>query len=333
MPRIQKVLIMALWATSPMLGVPSAGAAGHETGNGGGGLVCASGTTARVDLLDFWEGEVLRKLQIPQLDVNLDGALFKALAVYDRSGHHDLAESIHQRAVLIREKIGDGSGLPAGVQVAPPEDARNIFIEPGCQLVGIATYNDEFDTIDVDRDLYGKLSTTGRAGLIAHEAVYKVLRDEYGATDSRGARGITACLFATEPCPGLSVTDAVPDTGALRCSLEPGESTAETTFYLYFVPGQGGPGPDIRAPLWRLQFDEVAGLVPPAKTYFNLPASALVVTGSEVQSGRSFVRGRVYSRSSEDRWANIELPYSFDLKADANGGLRIDGRALRCVTP
>ena len=186
--------------------------AGHENGNCGGGIVCGQGDHMTVELLDFWEAEVLNGIKIERSRLSLDLQLQMA---FQRLQNHKFADILELRSIFnnmheMLDKNFDKIYLPAGIAIAPPEDARNLYIKKGCKLEGIAIYDDNKNILRFDNDLFSKLSQTDRAGLLIHEAVYKYLRDKYGATDSILARHITACAFSTYPCKELDFLSEVP---------------------------------------------------------------------------------------------------------------------------
>jgi hypothetical protein len=245
------------------------------------------------------------------------------------SGHAALAERVYASSLRIREQALAGPFLPPGVSIAPPADARNKFLPSECELKGIALYDDEYDALDLDESLHSKLSETGKAGLYFHEAIYKDLRARYHVKDSRAARAITACAFATPPCPTLFLDDGVPTKDAYVCETRAESGQRETRFSLFRGAEVSGPKGRV---YWRFQFDEIAGEAPPAKTYFDVIGSRLSVQSAIPRAIDSRLARRYTTRSDESRWKNIELSFSFQLDGGDSDTLLLDGLPVRCVS-
>ncbi len=180
---------------------------GHETGNGGGVMVCGEGDNLNVRLLDFWEEEKLNNRELVNAAMPFDlvaAEAFRRMSFFkDRFPMlvHILLIQLQLSDVFLRPEIG----------IEPPSDAQTIFFEKGCNLKGAAAFNDRLFHLNLDKALFSSMSTIDRLGLLFHEAIYIILRNDFGVTDSRLARELTACAFSKEPCRELN-TPAVLET-------------------------------------------------------------------------------------------------------------------------
>ena len=215
--------ILVVVADSLFAGLTNRGIAGHESGNGGGGMVCREKQPISVKLLDFWEAEALKGIEIRRTSASVYDQIQDAIQALTAQGQGGLVPNRHALDKLYYHVEVEHKGfLPPSVGIAPPSDALNSFIAKGCGLEGIALYDDEYNTLDLDRELYDALGSTDRAGLFIHEAIYKRLRDVFHVPDSRVARNLTACAFSTTPCAELNALDGIPTSGPLyQCTNLP----------------------------------------------------------------------------------------------------------------
>jgi hypothetical protein len=86
--------------------------------------------------------------------------------------------------------------LPKNAYIPRPKDINNEVEEKGCNIQGVASYNDQRELVLLDWSLFSKMSPTHQAALWFHEAIYKVLRDDAGASNSVRAREIVGYLFS-----------------------------------------------------------------------------------------------------------------------------------------
>jgi hypothetical protein len=171
--------------------------AGQES-HGGGALICLQkGGTFDADLLDLREA-LATGHEIPRsaepVESQIRAALNKLEAVEPR-----FAQSAWNAYFELQGSVKQPD---AGMALAPPIDAMIRQIPRGCFFAGVAIYRAKEKTLDLDPVVYAQLDATGQAALWVHEAIYKVLRDQRGATDSRAARRLTGRLFSTAPLEG-----------------------------------------------------------------------------------------------------------------------------------
>lgn len=145
-------------------------------GNGGDVVYCEVDGEPSVELLDYYEGRVIRGLTIPQRNADtLEEAtteLLNRLIEIDPLNGPELRTEVDefmQKAVFI-----------PGIVLNDIPDSEHIYIPRGCSLRQIAIQmvpklpgDHEFT---VSKDLWDLLSYADRAGLALHEVIYKRAR-------------------------------------------------------------------------------------------------------------------------------------------------------------
>lgn len=201
-------------------------AGGASTG-GGGAFVCrdeATGAIQSSELLDLWEGRLIQTWNIPLTNDPVDQQISKALLKLSKVD-----------TGLFRRALQELSNIQAKAQYLPPEvsfpvptDTLSIYSKAGCPLEGMMLYDGSFDRLNIASETYQHLTNnTNKAAAWVHETIYKLLRDLENQNDSREARKLTACLFATDDCLGTAGY-VIPNNGrTYYCS------NASQDFYAY----------------------------------------------------------------------------------------------------
>ena len=171
---------------------------GREIGNGGNSIVCETSNTAgektkSAYMLDLYEGRVLYNLET----ITETGALpEKELAEQTVSKLETLDQTY---AALVRHELENViqkiNLLPPGEGITPIPDSFHVSYPKHCDIKQLANYTKEHGIL-IDQDIWNLLDPIHRAALFVHEAVYKVERDLFGATNSIHARKIVAYLFS-----------------------------------------------------------------------------------------------------------------------------------------
>lgn len=170
-------------------------AVGGESSGGGGGFYCPGNDSAEV--LDIWEGRAVFGYTIPSSNEDIDAQINKAAINLNRLAPH-ISEEVRQLALTLKKQA---RALPAGVKLAFPHDALPNFEKPNCQLQGLMFFDGDQDIVLYDPLLKSKLvSKTDEAALWMHEALYKVLRDQFGEETSVATRKAVACVFSSKGC-------------------------------------------------------------------------------------------------------------------------------------
>jgi hypothetical protein len=265
-------LVLAPAALAVLAGVPSTALAGGTESHGGGGFVCkdAAGKIS-VELLDLWEAQHLplrddaqdpgRKLTIPHSDDATEeqiGRAFAKLARIDSVLHGQVTAAYKHYMGGHLQPIADPD-----VELARPSDVNQDHGKRGCELKGVASYDDDADILSIDPVLEQAMSRTDRAALYVHEAVYKAFRTQGRVSNSILARQLTAYLFAREEFPNPKAD--VPR-GAYYCEGGQTASGMPANAFYYYPAGNGT----------RFQFVALAGLRTWIKTSGDGDARALV---------------------------------------------------------
>jgi hypothetical protein len=194
MSKLTTLFFMALLAL-PQL----AAAQGNGGVRGGGAVLCEDFFgIQKLELLDLFEARRFGLVVPPSAKTvpeQVTDALTR-LAEVDVSFGREAARAHTDNQAIRRDP-------PPRMTLAPPNDLDLEFIPQGCQILAVAKYMPRYengrDVLFVDPANYARLSTsTDRAALEVHEAVYKVLRDRHDSRikDSRWARILTALLFS-----------------------------------------------------------------------------------------------------------------------------------------
>ena len=358
MKTTMSTLITVLLATTLL--ADAGHARGHESGNGGGGMVCRKNGALEVELLDYWEAEALKGLKIQRgssIPALLQRGVNNLIAMnpgtemssWVRIDSLDLFDRV--------QRLGDRWVQP-GVGIEPPRDALHKYKKKGCDVEGVALYDDLHRSIEVDRELYESMSATHQAGLFFHEAVYIYLRKKYLVSDSVAARNITACAMAETPCDELNASFGLPKNGPIFACRPTGwdypADYLEKQAYIGAVPEfhvypvrdgmwtqeleehpQRAVGPTLQ---WRFQLTKLGGTPPPAKAYFDQQMQGFRLDEQgHLVSVFSEIPHTVRTVSSSDRWKNIGVSFAFQIgyrhqrnDRTITRGVTINGHVLKC---
>ncbi len=78
-------------------------------------------------------------------------------------------------------------------------DANITIIGDGCRYQQAANWDERFGKLFIDKDIYEKLDSMNQAGLIIHEAIYKLSRETKVATETSDlVREVVARIFSDE---------------------------------------------------------------------------------------------------------------------------------------
>ena len=161
-----------------------------DVGNGGNVVVCgaASETPGRVELLDFYEGRVIRDfiVEMGGDELTVDQKVQYAL---DRLSKTDLSRATFYKKEL--EGFWKNTKFLAKVTIPEIPDAGPLPIPEGCELAQIAFQRNVDHPMDfryiIRKDLWDRLDKNNQAGLVLHEIAYReALR--YGHPNSVSAR-------------------------------------------------------------------------------------------------------------------------------------------------
>lgn len=209
-------LVLGLFV-SPAMGF----AMGPGASGGGKGVVCrdAQGGIQTAEILEFWEAREIHRLNLQpsrgsmleMLDASLNAlseSMYSgnsSLRTPDRIYRGSEALSIIFRGMS--RKLLQPDGEHQGTRIRRLRNARLTLTpdsyEPAtpasCAVEQIVRYEDyKFQTgsILINQDIFERLDEMNQAGLIAHEVLYKWLRDTTGETSSLRVRRAIGLAFS-----------------------------------------------------------------------------------------------------------------------------------------
>ena len=284
---------MALFLAAP-LHAQEARTEGGISEGGGRSVVCRNpaGEITSAQMLDLYEGEKVYKLSVPRSDAPMEEQIAKALGKLSEKARLP----IQFQAGFIREKM---SLLPEDVKLPLLEDSREFALPRNCEVEQLAIYY-SMDNIQVDGQIWSKLSETDRAALLVHEAIYLYDRNG-GATTSRRSRRIVANLFSDAALVLEDPTAGAPK-GAIQCFGYTEAKTHGTAFYAFR-----------EGPYVKLQFYTLGGRLSYSKKVVTILASSLgIETVGRVQDGEPFVfieRGLDQEDTSSAAYTSVESSF------------------------
>ncbi|NRA67483.1 MAG: hypothetical protein HRU19_23585 [Pseudobacteriovorax sp.] len=288
--------------------------AGHETNNGGSGVVCRDKdqVVQTVELLDFWEARVLRSASFPDNELSVESRLNAATQKFIRlTGNIGFGEKLRKKLVLLQtQKLNSLENLA----IKPSADVQNRYLPKDCPVEGIASFDDTYLKLDVNQELFSKLDQLNRAGLLFHEAVYRILRHNYGHTDSLLARYMTSCSFSNEVCSELRVS-TIPDSHVCRINTGSGDTVFEVIV--------------IETGTQRWFLKKLNGHALLVQAYFDL-AFACEKTNNRMKCQKFQPEFRIFPRSSEDRKRNVGFAKAFSASLGVDRLLYLDQKLVTC---
>ncbi len=175
--------------------------AGHEAGNGGDVVLCrnSKGEVASVELLDFYEARVQRKIY-NEIDLFSDSHLEIAKKIIGRLTEHSPIRV--KRYLAMIESFHSETLFLSGVQLVDIPDSENIILpNPSCSIEQIAIQRSpvfpEDKRYTINQDLWDLLDEENRAGLILHEIVYREAIS-YGHENSIAVRYFNSYMFSNK---------------------------------------------------------------------------------------------------------------------------------------
>ncbi|HVK61352.1 MAG TPA: hypothetical protein VM432_07370 [Bdellovibrionales bacterium] len=174
--------------------------AGVSVGNGGSAVVCRkSDGTETVRLLDFFEAERTgRHWQIGRMDEGDSVEEKLSILLISLQRHSPLRAVNYRSAIDHLKDIFVFGEIPAIDDTGPLHAA----IPDGCSLKQVAFQVPEDlrptgKRIQIDQNLYEKMSLNDQAGLLLHELIYAELA-QWGTRDSSQLRPFVAYIASTD---------------------------------------------------------------------------------------------------------------------------------------
>ena len=185
------------------ISLPEAFAAGSGTSGGGTAVVCRNPQTGKIEgapeLYELFEAEhdPLRHYHIQRGGEPMDAQIESVLNRVSNERGMDVL-TVRHALILVNHAwvLTDGQArinmLPDFVPTFLPKD-------PNCKLEVTAFYDDSNETVEVDSEIFGQMSSADQAALKLHEAIYKVNRTFAQDKNSDRTRSDVAGLFSDRP--------------------------------------------------------------------------------------------------------------------------------------
>lgn len=178
-----------------------AGDTGERGGNGGGAFVCkALDQSTMKEVIfsavsqDIWEAG--RKNSILTSELNETELSLEVLRKLERTGATRFAQEIRDALINVLKirSIEEVKLVTAG-------DSKHFVEQALCEqgnsdFMAAAIYQDKTNDLVYSKMIFDKFDNVSKAALNVHEAIYKVLRQEYKDKDSVRTRKITGYLFS-----------------------------------------------------------------------------------------------------------------------------------------
>ena len=239
-----------------MLGIVSFSPAfAGESGGGGKAVVCRNvdSSIRSVELLDLYEGRVV--YQLPYSESTEDWAK-QARRIFKDAGISMASTSPNGLGDWLENTIAHLNILPEGTGLTPVNDSFEVVVPDDCAIEQLANYQND-RLILINGKLWKLLTDTQKAALIAHESVYRYLR-EAGEKDSRRARHFTAHIFS-----GNHIEDPADGLGSSHNTCRQTDQGTDNLFYV--IPFKDSRG----KAMMRLQFIFLNGRKMLSKNYVD----------------------------------------------------------------
>lgn len=185
-----KLLLLSLMLAASFSGFTK------EGGNGGGVHVCGN----KYELYDFFEGRDPRGHNInvwkSEKRISKDKYILRALnhVARDIPEVSDKVVAMVNKILAIPEKE-----LFAEISIPVIYDVNPTVIGEGCHYQQAANWDERFGKLFISKEVYKKLDSMNQAGLIIHEAIYKLSRETKVANETSDAvREVVARIFSDE---------------------------------------------------------------------------------------------------------------------------------------
>lgn len=175
---------------------------GTVDGGGGKGILCTENGSTKLEILDFYEAEQIYGLQLRDLKITDETQMLTELTkmfqeywsdpgTLNTAGSPEIRDSLNKYFNKFLSKV---RFVQSDKHLKLTDDSLEAIVEKNCEVVQIAVYYNE-STLIVDKELWDKLSWQSKAGLLAHELIYRTAR-QTGAKDSVQTRRLVSYLFS-----------------------------------------------------------------------------------------------------------------------------------------
>ena len=173
---------------------------GTINGGGGKGVLCRKGQKTTVETLDLYEAKVLYGLEIKELATNQDEAIEEFTTILTRHLWNPSTVPMDQykknfKDLYLNILLKNIKFISRDKKLKLVNDSFEPLVEKDCEMVQVAVYYDE-SILLVDESLWNQMSWTSRIGLLAHEILYLMDRQN-GSKNSISTRKLVGQLFSS----------------------------------------------------------------------------------------------------------------------------------------
>lgn len=174
---------------------------GTINGGGGKGVLCKKGDVASVETLDLYEAKVLYGLEINEKAASQEEAMDLFTTVLTRHLWNPSTIPMDEYKKGFREHVSNIllkniKFISRGKKLKLVNDSFEPLVEEGCEMVQVAVYYDE-SILLVDQSLWDQMNWTSKIGLLAHEIIYFMDRQN-GSKNSISTRKLVGQLFSSK---------------------------------------------------------------------------------------------------------------------------------------
>jgi hypothetical protein len=198
------------------------------------------------------------------------------------------------------------SPIPTGTAIAAPTDVGSLFIKKGCPLEGVASYNDQDDTLSYDPEIVSAMGSVDYAAMIVHESIYKARRVYDGDVDSIQSRKIVGFLFSDAAMPDFYQN---PPSDARYCTTYP----ASMSFMLSRTPSDS---PNFEYS-YHFEFSRINDAPLMAATKIQVPSTAPTDLVAQLYAGTAPNAAMVTGMLDPTKWQepNMQLNLKSNLES------------------
>lgn len=159
------------------LSLLSLAAVASDKGNGGGVHLCPNN---KIQFYDLYEGYTRYNFQLPESNLPIDAYINRALLKI-----RNVSPWLESKIKAQISYLQDGHFLlRSNLNLFLIDDINLLAVDIGCSYQQIANWDEFSGNVLVKQEYYNSISNLDKAGLILHEAIYKVMREENNQTNS-----------------------------------------------------------------------------------------------------------------------------------------------------
>ncbi len=267
---------------------------GHETGNGGDGVVCTQNGSTNYMTYDMWE--IKNRLNFGEFHpINLENKKLKDmvhLAILNLATqidfNRDLDDLMKFSAHLIDQipasfVFWDSIGRKDGVD--DQGNSTSFLTASNCYETGLAVYFDQVQALAINHDFFNRLELLDKAVLIVHETLYKYFRAKFFDNNknySGSIRILTNCAFAEgQICQYLQPFSPLKESSKRKAYCH----TNDMDFFVEL-----GTNPfNLHEPIWIFRFIKFSSAHVPVRQLISFPYESISFKQNPILNYQSII--------------------------------------------